>query len=224
MCSRLAASKELVEALGPGDGLNPSTTSLLSALRAKLDLARAHARQLTKEGRRRGDETARMRAQLAEEAREWRSRQREKVVATVRVAVAEVEAARREGERQAREGVGRRGEGAGEGEEVEGAGEGKEVEGVAGEGVPRARQGRPHRRRGRRQGRRGGGGGDEAGGREGAEELEKEREMLRLTDELRWPSRAPPLRPSHPLPLPPPRRDWRATSVRAAMDCGEQLR
>lgn len=84
VCSSLAASKELVKALfgiwGPGDGLNLSTASMLY-------LARAHARQLAKEDRRRGDETAQMRAQLAEEAREWRSQQRKKVAATVRVAV-----------------------------------------------------------------------------------------------------------------------------------------
>uniref|UniRef100_A0A0E0HEM4 Uncharacterized protein n=1 Tax=Oryza nivara TaxID=4536 RepID=A0A0E0HEM4_ORYNI len=71
MCSSLAASKELVKALfgiwGPGDGLNLSTASMLY-------LARAHARQLAKEDRRRGDETAQMRAQLAEEARESRER------------------------------------------------------------------------------------------------------------------------------------------------------
>uniref|UniRef100_A0A0E0DYM6 Uncharacterized protein n=1 Tax=Oryza meridionalis TaxID=40149 RepID=A0A0E0DYM6_9ORYZ len=46
---------ELIKALagisGPGDGMNPSTVLLLSALRAELDLARAHARQLTKEDR-----------------------------------------------------------------------------------------------------------------------------------------------------------------------------
>uniref|UniRef100_A0A0D3HBU5 Uncharacterized protein n=2 Tax=Oryza TaxID=4527 RepID=A0A0D3HBU5_9ORYZ len=71
-------SKELVKALvgiwGPDDGLNLSMASLLSALCAELDLERAHARQLATEDRRRGDETARMRAQLVEEAREWRSR------------------------------------------------------------------------------------------------------------------------------------------------------
>uniref|UniRef100_A0A0E0DF82 Uncharacterized protein n=1 Tax=Oryza meridionalis TaxID=40149 RepID=A0A0E0DF82_9ORYZ len=99
ICSSLATSKELVKALvdiwGPDDGLNPSTASLLSALCAELDLARAHARQLTTEDRRRGDETARMRAQLVEEAREWRSRQREKVAVMVRVAAAELDGEQR---------------------------------------------------------------------------------------------------------------------------------
>uniref|UniRef100_J3LD38 Uncharacterized protein n=1 Tax=Oryza brachyantha TaxID=4533 RepID=J3LD38_ORYBR len=98
MYGSLAASKELVKALagiwGPGD-LNPSTASLLSALRAELDLARAHARQLIKEERRRGDEAERMRRQLAEEVREWRGRQREKAAATVRVVVAELDGERR---------------------------------------------------------------------------------------------------------------------------------
>uniref|UniRef100_A0A0E0QNR4 Uncharacterized protein n=2 Tax=Oryza TaxID=4527 RepID=A0A0E0QNR4_ORYRU len=43
--------KDLAGIWGPGDGLNLSTALLLSALRAELDLARAHARQLTKEDR-----------------------------------------------------------------------------------------------------------------------------------------------------------------------------
>jgi hypothetical protein len=41
--------KDLAGIWGPGDGLNLSTALLLSALRAELDLAHAHARQLTKE-------------------------------------------------------------------------------------------------------------------------------------------------------------------------------
>uniref|UniRef100_A0A0E0CP73 Uncharacterized protein n=1 Tax=Oryza meridionalis TaxID=40149 RepID=A0A0E0CP73_9ORYZ len=95
ICSSLATSKELVKALvgiwGPNDGLNPSTASLLSTLCAELDLARAHARQLATEDRWRGDETARIRAQLVEEAREWRSREREKVAVMVRVTAAELD-------------------------------------------------------------------------------------------------------------------------------------
>jgi|UniRef100_A0A0E0Q5X4 hypothetical protein len=99
ICSSLATSKELVKALvgiwGPDDGLNPSTASLLSALCAELDLARAHVRHLATEDRRHGDETARMRTQLVEEAREWRSQQREKVAAMVRVAAAELDGEQR---------------------------------------------------------------------------------------------------------------------------------
>uniref|UniRef100_A0A0E0K052 Uncharacterized protein n=1 Tax=Oryza punctata TaxID=4537 RepID=A0A0E0K052_ORYPU len=197
MCSSLAASKELVKALagiwGPGDGLNPSTASLLSALRAELDLARAHARQLVKEDRRRGDETARMRAQLAEEAREWRSRQREKAAATVRVAVAELDGERRSRRRAERVNA-KLGKALADAER-EVAASRRELE--------RERRSRERLEKVFDELVRGGlvgvGAGGVDGGRGGEEvveemrreaeraqeELEKEREMLRLADELR---------------------------------------
>ncbi|KAM0914938.1 hypothetical protein ACQ4PT_011203 [Festuca glaucescens] len=88
MYHSLTASKELVRVLsniwGPGV-LNPSTASLLSALRSELDHARAHARQLAKEQSRRVDEVEHLKKRLAAEVHAWKSKQREKVAATVRV-------------------------------------------------------------------------------------------------------------------------------------------
>ncbi|KAF0934717.1 hypothetical protein E2562_028314 [Oryza meyeriana var. granulata] len=197
MCSSLAASKELVKALagiwGPGN-LNPSTASLLSALRAELDLARAHARQLIKEERRRGDEMERMRRQLTEEVREWRSSQREKAAATVRVVVAELDGERRSRRRAERVNV-KLGKALADAES-ELAAAGRELE--------RERRSRERLEKVCDELVRGGlvavgvavgGGVDSRGGEEveemrreaerAQEELEKEREMLRLADELR---------------------------------------
>uniref|UniRef100_A0A0E0CKX2 Uncharacterized protein n=1 Tax=Oryza meridionalis TaxID=40149 RepID=A0A0E0CKX2_9ORYZ len=198
VCSSLAASKELVKALagiwGPGDGaLNPSTAaSLLSALRAELDLARAHARRLAKEDRRRGDEAARARARLAEDAREWGRRQREKAAAAVRVAAAELDGERRSRRRAERVNA-KLGRALADAER-ELAASRRELE-------------RERRSRERLEklcdelvrGGLAGAGGVDGGGRGGEEEveemrreaeraqeeLEKEREMLRLADELR---------------------------------------
>ncbi|XP_006648657.3 coiled-coil domain-containing protein 177-like [Oryza brachyantha] len=193
MYGSLAASKELVKALagiwGPGD-LNPSTASLLSALRAELDLARAHARQLIKEERRRGDEAERMRRQLAEEVREWRGRQREKAAATVRVVVAELDGERRSRRRAERVN----------------AKLGKALADAERE-LAAARRELERERRSRERLEKvcdelvrgglavGGGSVDGRGGDDveemrreaerAQEELEKEREMLRLADELR---------------------------------------
>lgn len=98
MYNSLTACKELVRVLGniwgPGD-LNPSTASLLSALRSELDLARAHARQLAREQSRRGSEVELMKKRLEGEARAWKSKQREKVAATVRVVCDELDGERR---------------------------------------------------------------------------------------------------------------------------------
>ncbi|KAF7099700.1 hypothetical protein CFC21_101303 [Triticum aestivum] len=99
MYNSLTACKELVRVLGniwgPGD-LSPSTASLLSALRSELDLARAHARQLARERSHRGSETVElMKKRLEAEARAWKSKQREKVAATVRVVCDELDGERR---------------------------------------------------------------------------------------------------------------------------------
>ncbi|CAM0957899.1 unnamed protein product [Alopecurus aequalis] len=98
MYNSLTASKELVRVLANVWGpvvLNPSTASLLSALRSELDLARAHARQLAKEQTRRGDEVEVLKKRLAAEAHAWKSKQREKVAATVRVVAEELDGERR---------------------------------------------------------------------------------------------------------------------------------
>uniref|UniRef100_A0ACD6ANN8 Uncharacterized protein n=1 Tax=Avena sativa TaxID=4498 RepID=A0ACD6ANN8_AVESA len=101
MYHSLTASKELVRVLGnilgPRPGvLNPSTASLLSALCSELDHARAHARQLAKEqSRRSGSEVELLKRRLAAEARAWKSRQREKVAATMRVVADELEGEKR---------------------------------------------------------------------------------------------------------------------------------
>lgn len=99
MYHSLTASKELVRVLGNvwGAGVpNPSTAaSLLSALRSELDLARAHARQLAKEQSRRGDEVELLKKRLAAEAHAWKSKQREKVAATVRLLADELDGERR---------------------------------------------------------------------------------------------------------------------------------
>ncbi|KAL5211280.1 hypothetical protein ABZP36_022127 [Zizania latifolia] len=190
MYSSLVASKELVKALagiwGPGD-LNPSTASLLSALRAELDLARAHARQLIKEEQRRGDESERVRRQLAEEVREWRSRQREKAAATVRVVVAELDGERRSRRRAERVNA-KLGKALADAER-ELAAAGRELE--------RERRSRERLvkvcdelvRSGLVGGVDGGRGEEVEEMRREAEraqeEMEKEREMLRLADELR---------------------------------------
>ncbi|KAG8070754.1 hypothetical protein GUJ93_ZPchr0006g43462 [Zizania palustris] len=190
MYSSLVASKELVKALagiwGPGD-LNPSTASLLSALRAELDLARAHARQLIKEEQRRGDESERVRRQLAEEVREWRSRQREKAAATVRVVVAELDGERRSRRRAERVNA-KLGKALADAER-ELAAAGRELE--------RERRSRERLEKVCDELVRSGlvGGVDGGRGEEveemrreaerAQEEMEKEREMLRLADELR---------------------------------------
>uniref|UniRef100_A0ACD5ZXQ8 Uncharacterized protein n=4 Tax=Avena sativa TaxID=4498 RepID=A0ACD5ZXQ8_AVESA len=88
MYRSLTASKELVRFLGNIGGpgvLTPSTASLLSALRSELDLARAHARRLAKEQSRRGDEVELLKKRLESEAHAWKCKQREKVAASVRV-------------------------------------------------------------------------------------------------------------------------------------------
>lgn len=90
----LIASKELVKVLahvwGPGE-LNPSTVSLISALRSELDLARAHVRRLIKEHKSEDDETEGLKRQLVEEMESWKSKQKEKVANALQFIVSEMD-------------------------------------------------------------------------------------------------------------------------------------
>ncbi|XP_062221137.1 uncharacterized protein LOC133920540 [Phragmites australis] len=97
----LAASNELVRVLanvlGPAGGLNPTAASLLSALRSELDVARGRAGQLVRQHKRHGDEssTEHLRRQLLEEVRVWKSRHKEKAAAYARLVASELDGERR---------------------------------------------------------------------------------------------------------------------------------
>ncbi|XP_020169511.1 uncharacterized protein [Aegilops tauschii subsp. strangulata] len=174
MYNSLTACKELVRVLGniwgPGD-LSPSTASLLSALRSELDLARAHARQLARERSHRGGETVElMKKRLEAEARAWKSKQREKVAATVRVVCDELDGERRSRRRAER------------------------VSAKLGSALAEAERELERERRSRERLEKvcdelvRGGGVEEEARREAEEaqaEVDREREMLRLADELR---------------------------------------
>lgn len=189
----LTASNELVRVLanvlGPVGGLSPTAASLLAALRSELDAARSRARQLVKQHRRRGsdedDESAaeaRLRMQLAEEVRAWKSRHREKTAAAARLVASELESERRSRRRAERVGK-------------------KLAEALAdAEGSLRAATRELERERASRarlekawdELARGVGGADAEEEEElrrkaatAREELEREREMLQLADELR---------------------------------------
>lgn len=88
----LIASKELVRVLahiwGPGE-LNPSTTSLISALRSEIDLARSHVRKLIKEQKSEGIES--LKKQLVQEMESWKSKQKEKVANALQYIVSELD-------------------------------------------------------------------------------------------------------------------------------------
>ncbi|KAF0931917.1 hypothetical protein E2562_007105 [Oryza meyeriana var. granulata] len=90
----LIASKELVRVLahiwGPGE-LNPSTTSLISALRSELDLARSHVRKLIKEQKSEGNEIEGFKKQLVQEMESWKSKQKEKVANALQYIVSELD-------------------------------------------------------------------------------------------------------------------------------------
>jgi hypothetical protein len=78
----LIASKELLKVLahiwGPVE-LNPSTLSLISALRSELDVARSHVRRLIKERNSDAHAMEGFKKQLSEEMESWKSKQKEKV-------------------------------------------------------------------------------------------------------------------------------------------------
>ncbi|KAL6634429.1 hypothetical protein ACP70R_027100 [Stipagrostis hirtigluma subsp. patula] len=190
LCNSLTASKELVRVLasvlGPG-GLNPTAVSLLAALRSELDAARARARQLARQQRRHGDEeetAEQLRRQLLEEVRAWKSRQREKAAAAARVVASELDGERRSRRRAER--VSKKlGEALAEAESSLRAAT-RELE--------RERRSRQRLEKVCDELARGGGGAEaEAEAEElrrvaesaAREELEREREMLQVADELR---------------------------------------
>ncbi|GJN21129.1 hypothetical protein PR202_gb08579 [Eleusine coracana subsp. coracana] len=179
----MTASKELVRVLAtvlsPG-ALNPTAASLLTALRSELDVARARARQLARDHRRChvGDEAERQRE---EEMRAWKSRHREKSAAAARVVASELDAERRARRRAERVGA-RLGEALAEAEAALRAArrdaerERRAREKVCDELALAAAAGGPalvveEEEMGRREAER--------------EELEREREMLRVADEMR---------------------------------------
>ncbi|PWZ46259.1 Uncharacterized protein Zm00014a_032890 [Zea mays] len=90
----LIASKELVKVLahiwGPGE-LNPSSVSLISALRSELDVARSHVRKLIKEKKSNPYEIEDLKKQLAEEMESWKVKQKEKVANALQFIVSELD-------------------------------------------------------------------------------------------------------------------------------------
>lgn len=102
----MTASKELVRVLAtvlPPAALNPTAASLLTALRSELDVARARARQIARDHRRfRGDESSEQ--QVREEMRAWKVRHREKAAAAARLVASELDAERRARQRAERVG------------------------------------------------------------------------------------------------------------------------
>ncbi|KAL6885848.1 hypothetical protein ACP4OV_010109 [Aristida adscensionis] len=90
----LIASKELVKVLahiwGPSK-LNPSTVSLISALRSELDVARAHVKRLIKDQNSEGNQIEGLRKQLTEEMESWKVKQKEKVANALQFVVSELD-------------------------------------------------------------------------------------------------------------------------------------
>jgi hypothetical protein len=90
----LIASKELVKVLvhiwGPEE-LNPSTVSLISALRSKLDVARLHVRRLIKEQTSDAHAIKGLKKQLTEEMESWKTKQKEKVANALQFIVTELD-------------------------------------------------------------------------------------------------------------------------------------
>jgi hypothetical protein len=176
----MTASKELVRVLAnvlaPG-ALSPTAASLLAALRSELDAARARARQIAREQRRcggGGDEAERLR----EEMRAWKSRHREKAAAAARVVASELDAERRA--RQRAERVGKK--------LGEALAEAEAALREARREVDRERNARERMEKACDELAAGVGLGGAAAAEEyemGRDELEREREMLQLADELR---------------------------------------
>jgi hypothetical protein len=78
----LIASKELAKVLAHIWGeQNPSTVSLISALRSELDLARAHARRLIKEQKSERSEIEYFKKQIMEEMECWKAKQKKAATA-----------------------------------------------------------------------------------------------------------------------------------------------
>ncbi|CAM0904919.1 unnamed protein product [Alopecurus aequalis] len=88
----LIASKELAKVLAHISGeVNPSTISLISALRSELDLARAHVRRLIKEHKSERSEMDYLKKQLTEEMESWKAKQTEKAATALQFIVTEVD-------------------------------------------------------------------------------------------------------------------------------------
>ncbi|KAG2651111.1 uncharacterized protein At5g41620-like [Panicum virgatum] len=107
----LTASAELVRVLGnvlgPAGALGPTAASLVAALRSELDAARARARRLARHHGGGGggeEERHRLRRQLAEEVRAWKARHREKAAAAARLVASELDGERRSRRRAERVG------------------------------------------------------------------------------------------------------------------------
>ncbi|KAK3158012.1 hypothetical protein QOZ80_2AG0131680 [Eleusine coracana subsp. coracana] len=178
----MTASKELVRILStvlPPGALNPTSASLLTALRSELDVARARARQLARDQMRRCHVAAGG-EQMREEMRAWKSRHREKSAAAARVVASELDAERRARRRAERVGA-RLGEALAEAEAaLRGARRDAERERRARERAEKAcdelalaaAAGGPVEEEEEEVMRR-------------REELEREREMLRVADEMR---------------------------------------
>lgn len=88
----LIVSKELAKVLAHIWGeLNPSTVSLISALRSELDLARAHVRRLIKEQKAERGEIDDLKKELVEEMESWKAKQKEKAATALQYIVTELD-------------------------------------------------------------------------------------------------------------------------------------
>ncbi|KAI5015621.1 hypothetical protein ZWY2020_057011 [Hordeum vulgare] len=88
----LIASKELAKVLAHIWGeVNPSTVSLISALRSELDLARAHVRRLIKEQKSEHSEIDVLKKELVEEMESWKAKQKEKAATALQYIVTELD-------------------------------------------------------------------------------------------------------------------------------------
>ncbi|CAL4969229.1 unnamed protein product [Urochloa decumbens] len=115
LLNSVTASAELVRVLanvlGPAGALSPTAASLLAALRSELDAARARARRLARHphgagGKEEEAEELRhqLRRQLAEEVRAWKARYKEKSAAAARLVASELDGERRSRRRAERVG------------------------------------------------------------------------------------------------------------------------
>uniref|UniRef100_A0ACD5UPQ9 Uncharacterized protein n=1 Tax=Avena sativa TaxID=4498 RepID=A0ACD5UPQ9_AVESA len=88
----LIASKELAKVLAHLWGeVNPSTVSLVSALRSELDLARAHVRRLMKEHKSERSEIDNLKKEIMEEVESWKAKQKVKAATALQCIVTELD-------------------------------------------------------------------------------------------------------------------------------------
>ncbi|CAL5021852.1 unnamed protein product [Urochloa decumbens] len=116
LLNSVTASAELVRVLanvlGPAGALSPTAASLLAALRSELDAARARARRLARHrqggggggGEEEEEYRHHLRRQLAEEVRAWKARYKEKSAAAARLVASELDGERRSRRRAERVG------------------------------------------------------------------------------------------------------------------------